>query len=1015
MKDWNEMKGEQHLLPRIPVSTYRIQFNYQFGFSDAARIIGYLYELGITDIYSSPYFKACEKSLHGYDIVAPDTLNPEVGTEEEFERMLEELHSRGMGQILDFVPNHMCITGKDNLWWMDVLENGPGSVYADYFDIDWNPTKKELKDKLLLPVLGDQYGKILENGELLLRFEEGSLYLSYYDHKFPIIPKTYSMVFKHRLDSLKETMPPDNPHFTELLSIMTALSHLPAYTEREPEKVEERSREKEIIKKRIWNLYNESTEIRNLLDENIRIFNGTKGDHRSFDLLDELLGMQIYRLSHWRVATEEINYRRFFDINSLAAIRMENESVFMATHLFLMKLIRQGKVTGLRLDHPDGLYDPSEYFLRLQKECFLQLRAGYLENLERDTPVVRDTSETGNESLQIYENAVKTDRYFKFFYVIGEKILTRGERMPEEWPIFSTTGYVFLNSLNGIFVDSRNARTFESLYQKFIGKKQNFQEIVYEKKKLIMQVAMSGEINTLAHYLNRISEKDRNTRDFTLNSLRTAISEAVAFFPVYRTYINSYEVKDRDRQYIEACIAKAGRKNPAVSGSIFEFLKDVLFLRFPEDYPESEKSIWLDFVMRFQQITGPVMAKGLEDTAFYVYNRLVSLNEVGGMPDRFGTPLETFHGQNIERHKFWPHALITTSTHDTKRGEDMRARINVLSEMPDEWRKKLFLWRRINRKKRVLVDGQPVPDQNEEYFIYQTLIGAWPVVAVDSSGYQELLKRLKDYLLKSIREAKENTSWTNPNLTYEEAFTVFIDALLDRRANRQFITDFEEFQARVSHYGLFNSLSQTVLKLTSPGVPDIYQGTELWQFSLVDPDNRGTVDYTVRAEMLDELIRHEAESGPLNLLGKLLQEKESGMIKLYIMRKILNFRKAEKELFSTGEYVPLEGHDRKSEYFCAFLRRNGRKNVIVIVPRLVSSLMGEERSPCGESVWGDSTLIVPVSDIGRKYRNIFTGEAVPVIRHNGANSIRLSDIFGNAPVAVLEIIPEADTHGCATN
>jgi (1->4)-alpha-D-glucan 1-alpha-D-glucosylmutase len=1002
------MKGEQYLLPRIPVSTYRLQFNYQFGFRDAAKIIAYLHELGITDIYSSPYFKACEKSLHGYDVVAPDALNPEVGTEVEFERMIEELHSRDMGQILDFVPNHMCITSKENVWWMDVLENGPGSVYSSYFDIDWNPTKKELKDKVLLPMLGDQYGRILENGELILRFEEGAFFLSYYDHKFPIIPKTYSLVFKHRLDVLKEILSPDNAHFTELLSIMTALTHLPAYTEREPEKIEERNREKEIIKKRIWNLYNDSAEFRNFLDENIRIFNGIKGEHRSFDLLDELLGMQIYRLSHWRVATEEINYRRFFDINSLAAIRMENESVFKATHSLLMKLVMQGKVTGLRLDHPDGLYDPSEYFRRLQKECFLQLRAGYLENMERGYTVSRNSSDAGNGSLHIYESAVSSDAQRKFFYIIGEKILTRGERMPEEWPIFSTTGYVFLNSLNGIFVDSRNARTFESVYEKFIGKKQNFQEIVYEKKKLIMQVAMSSEVNTLAHYLNRISEKDRNTRDFTLNSLATAIIEIVAFFPVYRTYINSYDVKDRDRQYIETCIAKARRKNPAVSGSIFEFLKDVLLLRFPEDHPESEKSVWLDFVMRFQQITGPVMAKGLEDTAFYVYNRLVSLNEVGGMPDRFGTPLETFHGQNIERHKFWPHALITTSTHDTKRGEDMRARINVLSEMPDEWRKKLFLWRRLNRKKRVLVDGQPVPDQNEEYFIYQTLIGAWPAGVIGPSGDQEFLPRIKDYLLKSIREAKENTSWINPNPTYEEAFTVFIDSLLDRSSNRQFIMDFEAFQASVSHYGMFNSLSQTVLKLTSPGVPDIYQGTELWQFSLVDPDNRWAVDYKSRTEMLDEITRLESESGSLKLLKKLIHEKENGMIKLYVIKKILNFRKAEKELFSSGEYVPLEGHDQKSEYFCAFLRRNGKKSIIVVVPRLVRSLMGDEMSPCGETVWGDSTLIVPFADAGRKYRNILTEEAVPVIRHNDANSMRLSDVLGNAPVAVLELIPDAD-------
>ncbi|MDI6891062.1 MAG: malto-oligosyltrehalose synthase [Thermodesulfovibrionales bacterium] len=705
------MGKEVFLLPRVPVSTYRLQFNCQFRFSDARKIIPYLHELGITDIYSSPYFKAKKGSLHGYDIVDYNTLNPEIGTEEEYDKLINELHKYDMGQILDIVPNHMCNTSKENAWWMDVIENGPSSIYACFFDIDWDPVKNELKNKLLLPILGDQYGKVLENQELKLSFEEGAFFINYYDNKLPIRPQTYTQILKYRLDELGKSLPNEDPQLIELLSIITALGHLPPYTEREPEKIKERCREKEIIKKRLWSIYNESPDIKTFIDENITTFNGIEGEPRSFDLLDKLLSEQAYRLSYWRVATEEINYRRFFDINDLSAIRVEDPVVFEKTHELILKLIREGKVTGLRVDHPDGLYNPSEYFHWLQQSCFVQIRLGYLERLKddipsdlykeikEDTPLSAKESDVETEILRQYDEILSSSSYYKPFYIVGEKILTRGERMPEDWPIFSTTGYVFLNSVNGIFIKTANVKAFDDIYSRFIKSKMDYQEIVYENKKLIMQVAMSSEINTLGHYLNRISEKNRHTRDFTLKSLTNAIIEVIAFFPVYRTYANPSGVNDRDQRYTELAVSKAKRKNPAISESIFNFLRDVLLLKFPEDFGEEDKEEWLDFVMRFQQITGPVMAKGLEDTAFYVYNRLVSLNEVGGSPERFGTPLETFHGQNIERSKFWPHALITTSTHDSKRSEDVRARINVLSEIPDEWKEYLTRWSRLNKKK----------------------------------------------------------------------------------------------------------------------------------------------------------------------------------------------------------------------------------------------------------------------------------------------------------------------------
>ena len=576
--------------------------------------------------------------------------------------------------------------------------------------------------------------------------------------------------------------------------------------------------------------------------------------------------------------------------------------------------------------------------------------------------------------------------------------------MPEEWPIFSTTGYVFLNSVNGIFIETRNARAFDNVYKKFTRLNLSYQDVVYEKKKLIMEVAMSGEVNTLGHYLNRISEKDRHTRDFTLNSLTHAILEVIAYFPVYRTYINSYDVTERDRQYIELAVSKAKRKNPAISGSIFDFLRDVLLVKFPESISEDDQKEWLDFVMRFQQITGPVMAKGLEDTAFYVYNRLVSLNEVGGTPERFGTPLETFHGQNIERTKSWPHALIATSTHDTKRSEDVRSRINVLSEIPAEWRSNLALWRRLNRKKRLLVDGQFAPDRNEEYLFYQSVVGAWPVGETDKAGYAVFKERIRGYMLKAVREAKVNTSWVNPNAIYEDAVMIFVDSVLGSSATEnQFLKEFVPFQRKISHFGMFNSLSQTLLKITCPGVPDFYQGSEIWDFSLVDPDNRRPVDYGLRIEMLRRLKEREGSEAGHALSRELTLNKDTGEIKLYVTYKALACRKTYRKLFEEGEYMPLETAGEAADHICSFARRLGNREVVVIVPRFLIRLVPEEkRLPFGTEVWGDSHVIVPFTEEGGRYRNVFTSETISVGRKNGALCLHASEVFANSPVALLE-------------
>lgn len=992
---------EQETIPsaKIPTATYRLQFNAQFTFSRAREILGYLHDLGISDLYASSYLAAKQGSLHGYDVVNQTVLNREIGNEETYQEMVEELQRLGMGQILDFVPNHMCIESTENLWWMDVLENGPSSPYAHFFDIDWEPVKKELTGKVLLPFLGDQYGRVLEKGELRLAFSEGAFTVDCSGVLIPLEPKSYLQILGHRPERLNELYPHDAPALLELLSIITSLQHLPGATEQDPEKQQERHREKDIVKKRLAQLCLESPEIAGFIGENVTIFNGTKDDPHSFDLLDGLLGAQVYRLSYWRVATEEINYRRFFDINGLAAIRMEDPAVYDQTHTLLLRLIREKKVTGVRLDHVDGLYDPLSYLSQLQKSCYMQLtRAGTATG-----PATSDAQAEGAENLESqYGRLLEKKPSYRPFYAVVEKILMKGEQLPREWPVFGSTGYDFLGQVNGIFVDTEKAKAFDRIYDRFVGYGGDFLELVYQKKKLVMQVSLSGEVNMLGHHLNTISEQDRLTRDFTLNSLARAISEVIAFFPVYRTYVNSSAMREKDVQYIEVAVAKAKRRNPAMNASIFDFLRDVLLLRYPEQAKESDKTAWLNFAMRFQQITGPVMAKGLEDTAFYVYNRLVSLNDVGGMPGRFGTPLEVFHGQNMERVKTFPHAMIASATHDSKRGEDVRARIDALSELPVVWQKLLAKWSRINRKKGQVLDGQRVPDRNEEYLLYQTLIGAWPAIEMDPAGFDGFRTRIREYLVKAAREAKVNTSWNSPNTAYEEALTAFSGAILAKSPSNHFLDEFIPFQKMIARFGIFSSLSQTFLKMVSPGVPDFYQGTEFWDFNLVDPDNRRPVDYCMRSEALAGLKEREAEIGPEELCRELLESREDGRIKLYLIFRVLNYRRKNREVFDHGEYLPLEAQGARARNLCAFLRRVDEKCVIAAAPRLLATLAPEQdQLPLGEQAWLDTFLILPEGEAG-KYRNIITGEQLSSVERAGKMMIPLSQLFNSAPVALLE-------------
>jgi (1->4)-alpha-D-glucan 1-alpha-D-glucosylmutase len=987
---------------RIPVATYRLQFNSDFRFTDARQIVPYLHELGISDLYASPYFRARKGSRHGYDIVDPNALNPEVGSEQEYDGLVAELHRCGMGQVLDIVPNHMCIESSDNLWWMDLLENGPSSLHADFFDVDWEPVKIELKDKVLCPILGDQYGAVLENGELALAFEEGAFFLYYYDHRLPIMPKSYSAILTHRQEELEQALGAENFCYQELLSIDTALKNLPHHTESDPERIVERYREKEVVKRRLWSLCNECPEIGRFIDRNTAIFNGERGVPASFDLLDELLRRQVYRLSHWRVATEEINYRRFFDINDLAAIRMENPQVFAETHRLIFRLVREGKVTGLRVDHLDGLYDPADYLGQLQWGCYLQRGLAALERSAGRRLAEDEEREQEARLLCDYAERLAREPGFRPFYLVGEKILMKGEKLPEEWPVFNTTGYEFANQVNGIFVETGNAKAFDALYARFVRSRINFPEIVYEKKKLVMQAAMSGEINTLGDRLNALSEVNRHTRDFTLNSLIKALVEVIAFFPVYRTYTCGREVAERDRRYVEYAVARAKRKNPATDPSVFDFVKAVLLLGLEAGAGGIEQGAWLDFVMRFQQLTGPVTAKGVEDTAFYVYNRLVSLNEVGGSPERVGLPLEAFHGPYIERSRSHPLALLATATHDTKRSEDVRARIDVLSEVPERWRAALARWRRLNRKKKTLVDGQPAPDSNEEYFLYQTLVGAWPVEPT-AGEFAAFRQRIRDYMLKAVREAKVNSSWTRPNAAYEEALVGFVDLLLQEDPHHTFLADILEFQRLTSHCGMLNALAQTLLKITSPGIPDFYQGSELWDLSLVDPDNRRPVDFGLRRRRLEEIRQKEEKAGPLALARELAAAMCDGRIKLYLIRQALGLRRREHELFERGSYLPLEVRGERSDHVCAFERSLGESSVIVASPRFFTRLTQEPGElPLGPEVWLGTRIVLPPEGRGGRYRNVFTGEMLAPERQEGGAMLHLAEVLANFPVALLE-------------
>jgi (1->4)-alpha-D-glucan 1-alpha-D-glucosylmutase len=978
---------------RIPVATYRLQLSPALTFDDAAALVPYLDRLGITDGYTSPFFETSSRGSHGYDVSDHNRLREELGGEAAFARFGAALTRQRMGLLIDLVPNHMGIAGDRNAWWMDLLTNGPSSPYASFFDVDWRPVKRELADKVLLPILGDQYGAVLDRGELRLELTGGAFRVRYHETVLPIHPSTYARVLGYRLDELQATLGPEHPALVELKEVIGWFATLPGPADTKPDRLPARERDVETGRQRLDELLRQSGDVRDFVEANLRLYNGTPGDSASFDLLDALLDEQAYRLAYWRVAGEEINYRRFFDVNDLAAIRMEDPRVFAETHRLVFRLVREGVVTGLRIDHPDGLYAPAQYFRRLQRGCFLE-SARRLAGVGGDEGEWRDSALLARYDAAVREGAPPVSAC----YIVAEKILAVDERLPAIWPVDGTTGYEFLNRVNGIFVDRTRARAIDDLYARLLRRPPSFDDVVYESKRLIMDTAMASEINVLAHRLNVISEKHRSSRDFTLASLHRALREIIAAFPVYRTYAGDTggetsdpgRIEDRDRDAIARAVARAKSRAPATMNvSVFDWIADILALRFPPWAQEADRCERLDFAMRFQQTTGPVTAKGYEDTALYRYHRLVSLNEVGGDPHRFGTPLAEFHAAMAARQAETPHGLSATATHDTKRGEDVRARINVLSEIPAEWRQRVARWQRLNRKHKGAVDGAPVPSAREEYLLYQTLVGAWPIEA----------ERVQAYLLKALHEAKERTSWVNPNPRYDEAIARFAEAILDPHRSREFLRDLVAFQERVAHFGIFNSLAQVLIKITAPGVPDFYQGTELWDLSLVDPDNRRPVDFERRRRLLDELVERVTTTDHLaGLAAELLKNAEDGRVKMFVTRQALVFRRDHAALFAGGAYRALDARGTHAEHCCAFARVREGEAAVVVVPRLLARRGGSGRGT-GMEVWSDTEVVLG-EEGGRRFRNIFTNEEIEA----PAGALPLVAAFASFPLALLERI-----------
>ena len=919
----------------IPSATYRVQLHAGFKFEQATDAVPYLHELGVSHLYTSPYLKAAAGSTHGYDVVDPTQLNPEIGTDAQHAQLCEALSARGMGHVLDVVPNHMGVEDPGNRWWRDVLEHGEASPHASTFDIEWQPANPQTGRQVLLPVLGDHYGKLLEAGELQLRFDaaQGRIEVAYWDHRFPLDPRSYAQVLGAA--SLPGAGVP--PHeVAELASLVDAFGLLPAHDSDDPQLRATRLRDAPLHQRRLADLATNHPWVQDWVQACLARVNGQPGDSASFDLLDAVFKNQAYRLADWRVAGDDINYRRFFDVNALAAIRMEEPEVFEAMHALPLRWLTEGKLTGLRIDHPDGLACPGQYFERLQQ------RYAALRRAQGQTP--------------------------QALYLVVEKIMADHEPLPADWRVHGGTGYRFSTLVNGVFVATEAQDRFDTIYSEFTGDTKPFDEAAYECKRQILATSLFSDMTWLADTLSKITRADRKVCDFTHNQLRVALVEVAAQFPVYRTYVVfGTPPSDTDRQHIAWAISAARRRLGPSEGGVLAHVHSVLL---GESGPEP--ALRAQFVRRWQQFTAPVMAKSVEDTLFYRYVRLVSLNDVGAEPRRFGISVAAFHQGNLQRSRHTPHALLATSTHDSKRSEDVRARLNVLSEMPDVWQEVVHALQAAGQRFESEVDGNTAPLPHDLWGLYQAMVGIWPAHATDAQERQELIRRVQRYKEKAMREAKLNSNWLFPHEAYEGAVRDYIEKVL---STERFVSVLEDFVQRIAPYGFRNSLCQVALKLTAPGVPDIYQGCEAWNFSLVDPDNRRPVDWSQLASSLRPLrTLYEADTRyPASADWKALLGSGPAMpaaAKQLATWRLLQLRREMPALFRNSLYLPLAVHGTCEAQALAYARIGDQSAIVVLGGRLLTTL--------GDAGWGGTTVALasahPALARARRWMKWMTGE-----------------------------------------
>jgi (1->4)-alpha-D-glucan 1-alpha-D-glucosylmutase len=905
--------------PAIPIATYRLQLTADFDFDAAAAVVPYLKALGITHLYASPFLKARKGSTHGYDIVDHTQFNPELGGEAGFKRLNMALRQHDLGLILDFVPNHVGVHFADNPWWLDVLEWGPTSPHAASFDIDWELLPYRARGGVLLPIIGSSYGQALERGEIELRYDagEGSFSAWYFEHRLPIAPQRYSEILR---TIVKEAGADDSAAGRNILALASRDKGL-----RHPNR-----KEAPAFKAELMAIAGGPA----IIERGLAAYRAGPDRPAPTLALHHLLERQHYKLGHWRLASSDINYRRFFDVNALAGLRVEDPGTFEAVHSLVRRLIAEGKLQGLRLDHIDGLRDPAQYFQRLRR-------------------LIRDAQ--GGSG--------------KPFYIVIEKILGEHEKLPAFSGVHGTTGYEWMNAITQVLVDGNGLDPLGEIWRQVSNQSPKLEPVIRDAKRRVLETLLTSEFIVLTRLLARIASGHYSTRDYSADSLRQALELYVLHFPVYRSYLTSSGSTTHDRALITATIEAARADWFAADDGIFDFLRDALTMdliqpgRAAHSAPRVRR-----FALKVQQFTGPMMAKSLEDTAFYRYHRLLALNEVGGDPAANALPIDAFHTMMQTRSREWPHGMTATATHDTKRGEDARARIMALAEIPGEWSSAVARWKVLNAPHLVLEGGIRAPSATSEYMLYQALLGAWQP---DETSFRE---RMQAYALKAAREGKEETSWLNPHVAYEAGVAAFIARILDRSVSAEFIGAFEALAQRVALLGALNSLSQITLKATLPGVPDFYQGTELWDFSLVDPDNRRPVDFAGRAAALAALETPDWDG--------LIKDWPSGRLKLAWTRQLLKVRNELADVFTLGGYQPLQVSGPHRDHVIAFARWHGRDAAIVAVAKSSAPFTQ------GGRAWPHADAFDGTIDV--------TGYVIG----DGASELRLAELFQQLPVAV---------------